>query len=151
MTNEIELSAEKLLHLMNRMRRLGQGTAPPKEANISPSLLTVLTYTAVNPGCGIQAMAVGLKLATPTVSVSVRQLEKAGFLTRQPDPYDGRAVQLFLTPAGEELHQHTLGFRCQKFERLLTHLTAAERTTLLSLLERTISAVEIEEEQGDLK
>ena len=151
MTNEIEQSAEKLLHLMDRMRRLGPGTAPPKEAKISSSLLTVISYTADNPGCGIQAMAVGLKLATPTVSVSVRQLEKAGFLTRQPDPDDGRAVQLFLTPAGEELHQHTLGFRCQKFERLLTHLTAAERTTLLGLLERAISAVEIEEEQGDLK
>lgn len=142
MTNEIEQSAEKFLHLMNRLRHLGPGTAPPKEAKISPSLLTVLTYTADNPGCGIQAMAVGLKLATPTISVSVRQLEKAGFLTRQPDPDDGRAVQLFLTPAGEELHQRTLEFRCQKFERLLTHLTAAERTTLLGLLERAVSAVE---------
>lgn len=151
MTNEIEQSAGKLLHLMDRMRRLGPGTAPPKEAKISASHLTVITYTAANPGCGIQVMAVGLKLATPTISVSVRQLEKAGFLTRLPDPDDGRAVQLFLTPAGEELYQRTLEFRCQKFERLLTHLTASERTTLLGLLERAISAVEIEEEQGDLK
>lgn len=151
MTNEIEQSAEKFLNLMNRLRHLGPGTAPPKEAKISSSLLTVITYTADNPGCGIQAMAVGLKLATPTISVSVRQLEKAGFLTRLPDPDDGRAVQLFLTPAGEELHQRTLEFRCQKFERLLTHLTAAERSSLLGLLERAVSAVEIEEEQGNLK
>ena len=149
MTNEIEQSAEKLLHLMDRMRQMGPGTAPPKEAKLSPSLLTLLNYTAANPGCGIQAMAVGLKLATPTISVSVRQLEKAGFLTRQPDPDDGRAVRLFLTPSGQELHQRTLEFRCQKFERLLTHLTAPERTTLLALLERAVSAVENEAEQGD--
>jgi len=147
MTNEIEQSAEKLLHLMDRMRQMGPRNAPPKEAKISPSLLSLLNYTAANPGCGIQAMAVGLKLATPTISVSVRQLEKAGFLTRQPDPDDGRAVQLFLTPTGQELHQRTLEFRCQKFERLLTHLTPSERTTLLALLERAVSAVE-NEEQG---
>ena len=115
------------------------------EANISPSLLTALTYAAANPGCGIQAMAVGLKLATPTISVSVRQLEKAGFLTRQPHPDDGRAVQLFLTPAGQNLHQRTLEFRRQKVGRLLDNLTIPERTTLLELLERAISAAEIEE------
>ncbi len=145
MTNEIEQSAEKFLHLMDRMRRLGPGAAPPMEANISPSLLTALTYAAANPGCGIQAMAVGLKLATPTISVSVRQLEKAGFLTRQPHPDDGRAVQLFLTPAGQNLHQRTLEFRRQKVGRLLDNLTIPERTTLLELLERAISAAEIEE------
>jgi len=95
-------------------------------------------------------MAEGLKLSTPTVSISVRQLEKAGFIERQPDPQDGRAVQLFLTPAGQELYQSTYGFRCQKFERLLTNLTTQERTTLLDLLERSIQDVE-NEEQGDTK
>ena len=138
------------MHLMDRLRRLGPGTAPPKEANISPSLLALIEYTALNPGCGIQAMAGGLKLSTPTVSVGVRQLEELGFITRQPDPQDGRAVHLFLTLTGQELHQSTHEFRCQKFERLLTGLTTRERTILLDLLERAIHYVE-NEEQGDTK
>ena len=150
MTNNLELTAEKFLQLMNRLRRLGPGIAPPKEAKISPSLLALLEYTSSNPGCGVQTMAEGLSLSTPTVSIAVRQLEKSGFMERQPDPQDGRAVLLFLTPTGQGLHQRTHDFRCQKFERLLTGLTPRERTTLLDLLERAIQYVE-NEEQGDTK
>jgi DNA-binding MarR family transcriptional regulator len=150
MSGNLEQSAEYFLQLMNRLRRLGPGTAPPKEANISPSQLALIEYAASNPGCGVQAMAGGLNLSTPTVSIGVRQLEELEFITRQPDPQDGRAVLLFLTPSGRELQQRTHEFRCQKFERLLTGLTSRERKTLLDLLEQAIHTVEIEE-QGDTK
>ena len=146
MTNKLEPTAEKFMHLMDRLRRLGPGTAPPKEAHISPSQLALITFAASNPGCGVQAMAEGLRLSTPTVSIGVRQLEELGFISRQPDPQDGRAVKLFLTPAGQELYQSTYEFRCQKFERLLTSLTTRERTTLLDLLERAIGMAELKEQ-----
>lgn len=150
MVNNLEQSAGQFLRLMDRLRQLGPQTAPPKGANISPSQLATITYSASNPGCGIQAIASALKLSKPTVSIGVSQLEDAGFLTRQTDPQDGRAVQLFLTPKGQELYKRTNEFRCQKFERLLTGLTPQERTTLLALLERAVHTVE-NEEQGDIK
>ena len=143
-------AAEKFLHLTNRLRRLGPGTAPPKEAHISPSLLAFLEFLSSTPRCGIQEMAAGLNLSTPTVSIGVRQLEDAGFVTRKPDPQDGRAVQLFLTSKGQKLHQRTQEFRRQKFERLLIGLTPQERSTLLDLLERAIQAAE-NENQGDTR
>ncbi len=135
---------------MDRLRQLGPGNAPPREAKISPSQLALISYTASNPGCGVQTLAEGLNLATPTVSISIRQLEKTGLMERQPDPHDGRAIQLFLTPEGQDLHQRTLEFRCQKFTSLLTELTHQERTTLLDLLEKAVSAVEIKA-QGEPK
>ena len=144
MINNLEQSAEQFLSLMDRLRQAGPQTAPPKEADISPSQLAFLTFLTLNHGCGIQAMASGLKLSKPTVSIGVSQLEEAGFLTRQPDPQDGRAVQLFLTPEGQKLHQRTLEFRCKKFERLLKELTPKERTTLINLLEKAIQNVENE-------
>ena len=150
MTNNLKQSAEQFLNLMDRLRRVGPQTAPPKEADVSPSQLAFLTFLTLNPGCGIQAMASGLKLSKPTVSIGVSQLEEAGFLTRQPDPQDGRALQLFLTSEGKKLHQRTLEFRCQKFERLLTELTPQERTTLINLLEKAIQAFE-NETQGEIK
>ena len=146
MANNLEQSAEQFLNLMDRLRRVGPQTPPPKEAGISPSQLAFLTYLTINPGCGIQTMASGLKLSKPTVSIGVSQLEESGFLTRQPDPQDGRAVQLFLTTEGQKLHQRTLEFRCQKFERLLTELTPQERTTLINLLEKAIQTVENEKQ-----
>ena len=150
MKKNLEQSAEQFLHLMDRLRQVGPQTAPPKEANISPSQLSLLSFLSLDPGCGIQAMASGLKLSKPTVSVGVSQLEEAGFLTRQPDPKDGRAVKLFLTPKGQKLHQRTLEFRCQKFERLLKYLNPQERTTLNNLLEKAIQTIE-KETQGEAK
>ena len=150
MNNNLNPAAENFMHLMDRLRRLGPGNAPPKEAKISPSQLALISYTASNPGCGVQTLAAKLKLATPTVSIGVRQLEKAGFMERQPDPLDGRAVSLFLTPEGHELHQRTLEFRCKKFSNLLTELNPQERTTLLNLFEKAVSAAEIKE-QGEPK
>ena len=142
MANNLEQSAEQFLLLMDRLRQLGPQTAPPKEADISLSQLALITFSASNPGCGIQAMAAGLKLSKPSVSIGVSQLEEAGFLTRQPDPQDGRAVQLFLTTKGEELHQRTHKFRCKKFKQLLIDLNPQERTTLLALLKKAIQSVE---------
>ena len=150
MTKNLKQSAEQFLNLMDRLRRVGPQTAPPKEADVSPSQLAFLTFLTLNPGCGIQSIASGLELSKPTVSIGVSQLEESGFLTRRPDPQDGRAVQLFLTPEGQKLHQRTLEFRCQKFELLLTELNPQERTTLINLLEKAIQAVE-NETQGETK
>jgi len=142
MNNDLQQAADKFLDLSSRLRRLGPGTPPPAEARISPSLVTVVECVAGIPGCGIQALAKELDLSTPSVSISVRQLEKAGFLERQPDPDDGRAVQLFLTIEGQELHKRIHNFRRQKFELLLAGLRYEERNIMLNLLERAISAAE---------
>jgi len=147
MMDNLEISAERFLLLMDRLRQLGPHNAPPRDANISPSQMAFITFLSSNPGCGIQAIAAGLKLAKPTVSIGVNQLEDAGFLTRQPDPNDGRAVQLFLTPGGQKLQQHAHQFRSKKIGRLLTGLTPQERTTLLALLEKALQTAEHEEQR----
>ncbi|MBU0512564.1 MAG: MarR family transcriptional regulator [Chloroflexi bacterium] len=145
MVTDLQQAADKFLNLTSRLRRLGPGIPPLEEAQISPSLITLVEYVASAPGCGVQEMAKGLDLATPTISIGVRHLEKAGFMERQPDPQDGRAVQLFLTAKGQELYQRTHEFRCQKFQCLLTGLTTEERNMLLDLLERAIVAAENQE------
>ena len=137
--------AEQFLFLMDRLRHLGPQGAPPKVANISPAQLSFISFINSNPGCGIQFMAAGLKISKPSVSVGVSQLEDAGFIDRQPDSKDGRAVHLYLTPAGQELNQRTHEFRSKKFERLLSGLNPQERTTLLDLLEKAVQGVELEE------
>lgn len=147
MENDLNQSAEQFMYLMDRLRQLGPQTAPPRDANISPSQLAFITYLNSNPGCGIQTIAAGLRLSKATVSIGVNQMEEAGFVTRKPDPQDGRAIQLFLTPKGQKLHQQTHDFRCRKFNRLLRDLTPQDRSTLLTILERSVQSVE-NEEQG---
>ena len=105
MTDSLKTAAEEFLHLINRLRRLGPETPPPEKAQITPSQLILLEQAASSPGMGTQAMAEDLGLATPTVSIGIRQLDEMGLLTREPDLQDGRAVQIFLTPRG----RHSFG------------------------------------------
>ena len=138
MTSPLQQEAARLLTLMTRLRQQSPVTPPPAAAKISPSLMAIIDFVAESPDCGIKEIARGLKLSAPTVSVSIRQLEEKGFVGRKPNPDDRRAVQIFLTPAGQELHEQSTIFRRQTFERLLAGLTPEERETLLTLLEKAL-------------
>jgi len=142
MDNNLEEMAQRFLKLSSRLRRLEPGTPQQEHIATSPSHLALIEYAANHPDCGIQEMAEALKLSTPTVSISVRQLEKSELIARKPHPEDGRAVQLFLTPKGEEIHQHARSFHCQKFRNLLSGLEAEERELLVSLFEKALNAAE---------
>ena len=142
MDNNLEESAQKFLKLASRLRRLGPGTPQPDNLTTSPSHMALIEFVAKNPDCGIQEMAEALKLSTPTVSISVRQLEKSGLIARKPNPKDGRAVHLFLTAKGEDVHQRAHSFHCQKFEKLLSGLNPEEREMLINLLDQALNAAE---------
>ncbi len=142
MPDELEQAAERFLNLTNRLRNLGPSGPPFDNVQVTPPQLALLDWVAKSPGCGVREIAEGLGLTPPTISVAVRRLEKAGFLERQPDRRDGRAIQLFLTPEGQALRQRMQGFRLRKFRSLLVSLNPQERTTLLDLLERAIRAAE---------
>jgi len=135
---------DHLLDLFGRLRRLTFGQHPLQDSGVTMPQLTLLEWVEASPGCGIQAIADGLGLSAATVSVGVRRLEKAGLLERQPDPQDGRAVQLHPTTQGQTLCQRALAFRRDKMEALLKGLTPDERTTLLTLLEQAVTSAEEE-------
>jgi len=130
------------MYLMERLKRLGPGNAPPQEAHMPLSQLALINFTADHPGCGVQELADGLLLSTPTISISVRQLEKSGYLSRQVHPQDKRAIQLYLTTKGEDFYQRTFEFRRKKFEYLLSGLSESERRQLIELLGKAMSTVE---------
>ncbi len=142
-TPNLQQAAEQLLSLMKRLRQLSPTTPPPQAAQISPSMMAIIDFVGSSPDCGVKEIARGLKLSTPTVSVSIRHLEEAGFLDRRPHPADRRAVQVFLTPKGQQLYEQTNAFQRQTFEKLLTGLTPEERQTLLALLEKAVTQTEL--------
>lgn len=51
-------------------------------------------------GGRLSDVAAGLRVAVPTVSRQVRQLEELGLVVRTGDPLDGRAILLQVTEAG---------------------------------------------------
>jgi len=144
MKDDIGQAAERFIELMSRLRCLASENPPPQAAGMSPSLMAIIDFVASSPNCGVKEIARGLKLSPPTISVSVRHLEEVGVIDRQPNPNDRRAVQIFLTPKGQEIYDKTYAFRRQKFEKLLLGLTLEEREVLLSLMEKALHQTELE-------
>lgn len=133
---------ERLLGLLDRLRRIALGQNPLEDSGVTAPQLALLDRVAVSPGSGIQEIATALGLTAPTVSVGVRRLEEAGWLERRPDPVDGRAIGLYLTGQGESLQRRARAFRLDKMHRLLVNLAPKEQEMLLNLLKRAVSAAE---------
>ena len=66
----------------------------------------------------------------PTVTGQVRRLEEAGWVRREPDPDDARAVRVALTPAGAQNLWSARAARSAAVQPRLAELTEAQRQVL---------------------
>ena len=71
-----------------------------------------------------------------TVKGVVDRLTARGFTVGQPDPDDGRRLQIALTKAGREVVERGMPVALAITEETLAPLSAPERRTLLKLLDR---------------
>ena len=99
--------------------------------DVSLAQLTVLGRLDRDGLSGISAIAAAERVRPQSVASTVVALEKAGLVTRRPDPGDGRRVVIELTPAGREAlaadRRRREGWLSDAIAR---DLTAAERRVL---------------------
>ena len=69
-------------------------------------------------------------VSQPSMTQLVQRLERAGFVTRLPDPDDGRACLIGITPAGQTLLDDRKRLRRKRLAALMTTLTAEEQSAL---------------------
>ncbi len=131
---------DRLLPLLDRLRRLDADAPLLTGAQLSTAQLSLLSAVAAAPGCGVQDIAVALGLAAPTVSVAVSRLESIGLLERHPNLHDRRAIHLELTTRGEAIFRKALAARRRRAADLLSGLPPEDRSRLVDLLERTLGA-----------
>ena len=84
------------------------------------------------------ALADYLGLEKSTMTGLVDRAEKRGLLERAPSADDGRAVDVFLSPAGAELAGRLAAHVRQSLSPLLSDLAPAEQRRLQTLLERML-------------
>jgi DNA-binding MarR family transcriptional regulator len=80
-----------------------------------------------------------LGLEKSTLSGLVDRAEKRGILERAPSADDGRAVDVFLTPAGAELANRIHASVREALSPMTSELTPAEQRRLQALLERMLA------------
>lgn len=81
-------------------------------------------------------LAAALGLDPSSVSRQVAAVERSGWVTREPDPSDGRASRLLLTPAGQDLVRRLRAARADILARMTPGWTDAELEGLTEVLAR---------------
>jgi len=106
------------------------------ERSAYPLLNQILALQGAAGGGRLSDVAAGLKVAVPTVSRQVRQLEDLGLIARTQDPIDGRAVLLEVTDAGLDALRHMRGEWHKTVAQILESWPEKDRQILGELLER---------------
>ena len=71
------------------------------EIGIHPGQLPLLRLLDIQDGLSQKEIASRLSLSAPTVTMSIRRLEKNGLVSRQQDQRDQRVSRIYLTDLGE--------------------------------------------------
>lgn len=82
------------------------------------------------------ALAEAVHSDISTVSRHVTALVSQGWISRMPDPDDGRAYLLVVTDDGRQIFERIRARRNEHMARALTDWPDAERVELIRLLER---------------
>jgi MarR family transcriptional regulator for hemolysin len=71
-----------------------------EKISLSLSEMTTLSMIHGNPGVRVTDLSESLWIKAPNVSKIINRLEDGGFIRREPNREDGRAVSMSLTPKG---------------------------------------------------
>jgi DNA-binding MarR family transcriptional regulator len=134
----VELVAGSLAMLTRQasLMRLHELVSNRGGLTLERSAYPLLNQILALQGGRLSDVAVGLKVAVPTVSRQVRQLEELGLVARAQDPIDGRAILLEVTPAGVDALQRMRTEWRTTVAEILESWPAKDREILGELLER---------------
>ena len=124
------------------MRRWQDGSAPPSTAPLSPRHIAALEQLLAGP-LTVGELASRLGLTLPTVSGVLADLDRAGFIDRQPDPADRRRTLVQIHPAQSAVVGQWLEGAASPLARVLDKLAPSEQIAFLKamdLLEAELSA-----------
>ncbi len=103
------------------------------ELGLEPKELFVLAEVDANPHPA--ALATTLCMPKPSVTVYLKRLEAAGFVTREIDPTDLRRHRMTITHSGRAALTQGLALLSSAFGARLGKLTAAQQREFAALLE----------------
>jgi DNA-binding MarR family transcriptional regulator len=116
------------------MRRWQDGAAPPATAPLTPRHVAALEQLLDGP-LAVSELASRLGLTLPTVSGLLADLDRAGFIERQPDPADRRRTIVQVIPGRAALIGEWLDGAARPLARVLGQLSASEQQAFLKAMD----------------
>lgn len=100
-------------------------------------LLTIHRAEHQGVVCRVSTLSRRMRIASPTVTQHIANLERRGLVAKTPDEKDKRAANLSLTPLGlQTLEQHRARMD-QNIDELIAALTPEEAEHLVTLMRKT--------------
>jgi DNA-binding MarR family transcriptional regulator len=112
--------------LMRRLRRAGHTGA------VHPTQLIVLALLMQYGPLRIGELARRVPCSQPTATTAVAGLLAAGFVDRQPDPTDGRAIRVAATDAGRAILQSFAHSEAEVLASLMSAIPEDDARLLLT-------------------
>jgi DNA-binding MarR family transcriptional regulator len=134
---EIERALTRIVYLTSRVRqhdRLMARAGVPLDRAAVALLRQIADGEPVRPG----ELAARLAVEASHVTRQVQQLQKAGYLTRVPDPDDRRAQLIQLTPFGREAVERIREVSCRGMQGALAAWSPEELQQLATLFHRMV-------------
>jgi DNA-binding MarR family transcriptional regulator len=103
------------------------------EGELTAAQLSLLSMIS-DGGLRVGDIAKNLGIKVPSATEQIIKLERAGLVTRQPDPHDSRAVQVAITQAGAAAVESANQRRNAMVAELLQDLSSDEIEHLASAL-----------------
>ncbi len=119
--------------LMQAGRRLR--TRHPED-QVDPSTFPLAKQLMFHDAMRLSDLAAAVELDASTVSRQVKQLEDKGMLERTPDPADGRASLIRISPEGRLIMQAAFRRRFERIKSVLEPWSQRDRELLQKLLIR---------------
>lgn len=117
------------------------GGLGPARNSMDRAAYLLLSRLDVGGPTGVKALAAGMGIDSSTVTRQVAPLVDAGLVRRAPDPEDGRAVLLHLTPPGRERLDEVRASRRALIALLTEDWSEQERADFRALLARFNAAI----------
>ena len=132
-----DLATRLRLALVRTNRRLRQEAGGELSPTLAAALGTISRHGPLTPS----ELAERERIQRPTATRLLARLEAPGYVTRTPDPEDGRSSLVAVTPAGQALLEEVRTRKDAYLARRLRTLPAEDRATLrraADILERML-------------
>ncbi|OJT21110.1 MarR family transcriptional regulator [Archangium sp. Cb G35] len=131
-----KIDPEKIWSLSYRLLMSVISHVSPEVATLGLETKELFVLAALEEHPYPAELAATLSMPKPTVTVYVKRLEAAGFVSREIDAEDMRRHRLRLTPAGRKVMKQGLTLLTDAFGERLGRLSAAQQEELRMLLEK---------------
>jgi len=112
------------------------------DTGIHPRQMPMISLLGRNPGMSQREIADKLHIKPPTVTVSIRRMEKTGFITKKADDEDQRVIRIYLSDKGKELELKLMELLKKNKGCLFQGFSEAECYLMKNFLQQMVANLE---------